>query len=61
VRFVRDWTDACERLGATFFEATTALAFDTFADSAVDVAVVEVGARRPARLDQRGAPRSPRA
>jgi dihydrofolate synthase/folylpolyglutamate synthase len=43
VRFVRDWTGACERLGATFFEATTALAFDTFADSAVDVAVVEVG------------------
>jgi dihydrofolate synthase/folylpolyglutamate synthase len=43
VRFVRDWTDVCEALGATFFEATTALAFHTFADTAVDVAVVEVG------------------
>ncbi|MGH7544856.1 MAG: bifunctional folylpolyglutamate synthase/dihydrofolate synthase, partial [Gemmatimonadota bacterium] len=29
--------------GATFFEATTALAFLCFADAGVDVAVVEVG------------------
>lgn len=32
-----------ERLGATFFEATTALAFLCFAEAGVDVAVVEVG------------------
>ena len=32
-----------ERTGATFFEATTAMAFDWFARSAVDVAVVETG------------------
>ncbi|HEX6911762.1 MAG TPA: folylpolyglutamate synthase/dihydrofolate synthase family protein [Longimicrobium sp.] len=34
---------AVERLGATFFEATTALAFLCFAEAGVDVAVVEVG------------------
>ncbi|NUQ19596.1 MAG: bifunctional folylpolyglutamate synthase/dihydrofolate synthase [Gemmatimonadaceae bacterium] len=32
-----------ERLGATFFEATTALALDHFARAGVDVAVVETG------------------
>ena len=32
-----------ERTGATFFEATTALAFDAFAREEVDVAVVETG------------------
>lgn len=32
-----------ERTGATFFEATTALAFLCFAEAGVDVAVVEVG------------------
>jgi dihydrofolate synthase / folylpolyglutamate synthase len=34
---------AIERTGATFFEATTAIAFFCLADSEVDVAVVEVG------------------
>ena len=34
---------AIERTGATFFEATTALAFLCFADADVDLAVVEVG------------------
>ncbi len=34
---------AIERTGATFFEATTAIAFLCFADAGVDVAVVEVG------------------
>jgi dihydrofolate synthase/folylpolyglutamate synthase len=34
---------AIERTGATFFEATTALAFLCFADAGVDLAVVEVG------------------
>lgn len=32
-----------DRVGPTFFEATTALAFGVFADQDVDVAVVEVG------------------
>ncbi|HEX6038163.1 folylpolyglutamate synthase/dihydrofolate synthase family protein [Longimicrobium sp.] len=32
-----------ERLGATFFEATTALAFLCFAEADVDLAIVEVG------------------
>jgi dihydrofolate synthase / folylpolyglutamate synthase len=43
VAWVERWTPACERLGATFFEATTALAFDYFARSGIDVAVVETG------------------
>lgn len=34
---------AAERLGATFFELTTAMAFRYFSDRAVDVAVVETG------------------
>ena len=44
---VADWlTDhdpLIERIGATFFEATTALAFDHFARANVDVAVIETG------------------
>ncbi len=32
-----------EELGTTFFEATTAMAFQYFVDSAVDVAVIETG------------------
>jgi dihydrofolate synthase/folylpolyglutamate synthase len=43
VAWVERWTPTCERLGATFFEATTAMAFDHFARSGVDAAVVEVG------------------
>ena len=43
IDFVERWTPECERLGATFFEATTSLAFHSFAAAAVDVAVVEVG------------------
>jgi dihydrofolate synthase/folylpolyglutamate synthase len=35
--------DMVERLGATFFEATTAMAFELFAREGVDVAVIEVG------------------
>lgn len=34
---------AVDRIGPTFFEATTALAFGVFADREVDLAVVEVG------------------
>ena len=37
------WEPAMTRLGATFFEATTALAFAYFAEQRVDVAIVEVG------------------
>ena len=41
--WVERWTPTVERLGATFFEATTAMALDYFGTSALDVAVVEVG------------------
>ena len=43
VEFVERWTPFCERIGATFFEATTAMAFDYLARADVDAAVVEVG------------------
>lgn len=41
--FVRRWTPEAERLGASFFEVTTALAFDHFARVGADVAVIETG------------------
>ena len=37
------WEPELTRLGATFFEATTAMALDWFAGQQVDVAIVEVG------------------
>lgn len=43
VEFIREWTPTVERTGATFFEATTAMAFSLFASAEPDVAVVEVG------------------
>jgi dihydrofolate synthase / folylpolyglutamate synthase len=43
VTFIERWTPDVERLGATFFEATTAMAFDHFVREGVDVAVIEVG------------------
>jgi dihydrofolate synthase / folylpolyglutamate synthase len=43
VTFIERWTPAIERIGATFFEATTAMAFDLFASAGVDVAVIETG------------------
>jgi dihydrofolate synthase/folylpolyglutamate synthase len=43
VEFVDKWTPEVERLGATFFEATTAMAFEFFAEADVDVAVIETG------------------
>jgi dihydrofolate synthase / folylpolyglutamate synthase len=43
VAFIERWTPDVERLGATFFEATTAMAFDHFVREDVDVAVIEVG------------------
>jgi dihydrofolate synthase/folylpolyglutamate synthase len=46
-REVTDWiarhTPDVEALGASFFEATTALAFDHFARAGAEVAVIEVG------------------
>lgn len=41
--FIMRWTPDVERLGATFFEATTAMAFRYFVDSGADVAVIETG------------------
>jgi dihydrofolate synthase/folylpolyglutamate synthase len=43
IEFVDKWTPEVERLGATFFEATTAMAFEFFAEAEVDVAVIETG------------------
>jgi dihydrofolate synthase/folylpolyglutamate synthase len=43
VEFVERQTPLVEEVGATFFEATTALAFDAFARAAVDVALIETG------------------
>lgn len=43
VRFLADHDAVIRELDATFFEVTTALAFDWFVRSSVDVAVVEVG------------------
>jgi dihydrofolate synthase/folylpolyglutamate synthase len=41
--FLGHWEKNADELGATFFEITTALAFNHFASSNVDVAVVETG------------------
>ncbi len=41
--FVASCRPVIEKLGATFFEATTAMAFRFFVDSGVDVAVIETG------------------
>ena len=43
VAFVERWTPEIERIGASFFEATTAFAFDVLARAGVDAAVIEVG------------------
>jgi dihydrofolate synthase/folylpolyglutamate synthase len=43
VEFIERRTPAIEKIGATFFEATTAMAFDLFARAGVDAAVVETG------------------
>ncbi len=43
IRFIRDQVPVIESLGATFFEATTAMAFDHIARSEPDVAVIETG------------------
>jgi dihydrofolate synthase/folylpolyglutamate synthase len=41
--WIARWMPEVERLGATFFEATTAMAFDLISRAGVDVALVEVG------------------
>jgi dihydrofolate synthase / folylpolyglutamate synthase len=43
VEFVDRWVDVVERLEASFFEATTAMAFAHFAKSRADVALIETG------------------
>ncbi|MEO8563561.1 MAG: folylpolyglutamate synthase/dihydrofolate synthase family protein [bacterium] len=43
VEFVERWTPAVERIEASFFEATTALAFQHFARTGADVALIETG------------------
>ena len=43
VDFIDRWTPTVERIGATFFEATTAMAFDLFAREGVDAAIIETG------------------
>ncbi len=41
--FLQRWTPAGEKIGATFFELTTAMAFDWFVRQGIDIAVVETG------------------
>jgi dihydrofolate synthase/folylpolyglutamate synthase len=41
--FVARWTPVALRVGASFFEVTTAMAFDRFARAGADVAVIETG------------------
>lgn len=43
IRFVEQHREAIDRIGPSFFETTTAMAFDHFARQAVDIAVIEVG------------------
>ena len=43
VEFIERHSDRINALGATFFEATTAMAFDHIAKSGADVAVIETG------------------
>ena len=43
VAFIEEWTPTVERIGASFFEATTALAFAHFARAGADVALIETG------------------
>jgi dihydrofolate synthase/folylpolyglutamate synthase len=41
--FLERWTPRVEALGVTFFEATTAMGFQLFAEAGVDIAVIETG------------------
>jgi dihydrofolate synthase/folylpolyglutamate synthase len=41
--FLQRWIPEAEKIGATFFELTTAMAFDWFVKQGVDIAAVETG------------------
>ena len=43
LEFLKRWIPTAEEIGATFFEVTTALAFDWLAKQEVDIAVIETG------------------
>ena len=43
LEFLQRWIPTAEQMGATFFEVTTALAFDWLAKREVDLAVIETG------------------
>ena len=43
LQFLEKWIPIAEEMGATFFELTTALAFDWFVKQNVDIAVIETG------------------
>jgi dihydrofolate synthase/folylpolyglutamate synthase len=43
LEFLERWIPSAEKIGATFFELTTAMAFDWFVKQKVDVGVVETG------------------
>jgi dihydrofolate synthase / folylpolyglutamate synthase len=43
LEFLQRWIPEAEKTGATFFELTTAMAFDWFVKQSVDIAVVETG------------------
>jgi dihydrofolate synthase/folylpolyglutamate synthase len=43
LEFLERWIPTAEQMGATFFEVTTALAFDWLAKREVDLAVIETG------------------
>jgi dihydrofolate synthase/folylpolyglutamate synthase len=43
LHFLEEWIPLAEEMGATFFELTTALAFDWFVKQDVDIAVIETG------------------
>lgn len=43
LEFLKRWIPTAEEMGATFFEVTTALAFDWLAKQEVDIAVIETG------------------
>jgi dihydrofolate synthase/folylpolyglutamate synthase len=43
LEFLEKWIPTAEEMGATFFELTTALAFEWFVSQKVDVAVIETG------------------
>jgi dihydrofolate synthase/folylpolyglutamate synthase len=43
LQFLERWIPAAEEMGATFFELTTAMAFDWFVRQSVDIAVIETG------------------